>query len=308
MDAKSRVAGLAVTTNILLVILKVAVGLSIGSVSVLAEAVHSAVDLLAALMALVAVRISARPADDSHPYGHGKVENVTGTVEAVLIFGAAVIIVYESINKLIYGVQLESVDAGLVVIGISVAVNFFVSRQLSKVARRTESVALEADAAHLTTDVVTSAGVFLGLLAVRVTGLAILDPLVALGVAILILKAAWEVTQHAFVDLLDRSLPAGEQQVIRDILDRRNGEVIGYHNLRSRKAGPDRHIDLHLMMHRQLSVGEAHEVADEIEGEIKKALGASSTVNLHVEPCEGECEVCDADGNCRPAGISDRAS
>ena len=173
-----------------------AVGLMIGSVSVLAEAVHSGVDMVAALMALFAVRTSAVPPDADHPYGHGKVEDVTGTIEAVLIFGAAGLIIYESVNRLMNGVELPTVDAGLAVIGLSVVVNFFVSHRLLAVAKQTESVALEADAYHLTSDVFTSFGVFIGLALVRITGLTVLDPIIALVVAVLILKAAWEVTQR----------------------------------------------------------------------------------------------------------------
>lgn len=295
MDAKSRVAALAVFTNIVLTLAKLVVGLLIGSVSVLAEAVHSGVDLLAAVMALFAVRTSAKPPDDGHPYGHGKVENVTGTIEALLIFGAAGLIVYESVQKLLYGTELPSVDAGLAVIGLSVVVNFFVSRRLMKVARETDSVALEADAAHLTTDVVTSLGVFGGLLAVRITGLTILDPLVALGVAVLILKAAWDVTRHSSADLLDRSLPAEEQASIRELIESHNGHgglLVGFHGLRSRKAGSDRHVDLHLVVHRSASVAEAHDLCDHLEQHLENDLGVR-TVSLHVEPCKPVCEVCD---------------
>ncbi len=284
---------MAIFTNIVLTVVKLAVGLMIGSVSVLAEAVHSGVDLIAAAMALFAVRTSAKPADSDHPYGHGKVENVTGTIEAMLIFGAAALIIYESANRLLYGVELPSVDAGIAVVGLSVIVNFFVSRRLLAVAKKTESVALEADAYHLTSDVLTSLGVAIGLVLVRVTGIKVLDPLIALAVAVLILKAAWEVTQRSFVDLLDRSLPAGEQSTIKEVLARHDARLVGYHNLRSRKAGSDRHVDLHLVVHRELSVSQAHDLCDDIEGSLKDRLG-SLTCNVHVEPCpEGDCAVCD---------------
>ncbi|MHB1133342.1 MAG: cation diffusion facilitator family transporter [Chloroflexota bacterium] len=292
MDEKSRVATLAVFTNIFLTAIKLVVGVLIGSVSVLAEALHSAVDLVAAGMALFAVRTSAKPADAGHPYGHGKVENVTGTLEALLIFLAAGVIIWEAVQRLLYGVELPTVDAGLVVIGISVVVNFFVSRRLLKVAKETESVALEADAYHLTSDVLTSAGVFIGLLLVRITGLTILDPIIALVVAVMILKAAWEVTQRSFVDLLDRSLPEEELERVRGVLASHGAELVDFHKLRSRKSGSDRHLDLHLVVHRDLSVGEAHALCDRIEADLAQQLG-SVTVNLHVEPCVDNCDICD---------------
>lgn len=299
MDAhtheKSSVATLAVVTNTILTITKLVVGLLIGSVSVIAEAVHSGVDLIAAVMALVAVRVSGRPPDEGHPYGHGKIENVTGTIEAVLILGAAALIVVESVEKLLYGAELENVDWGLAVIGLSVVVNFFVSRRLLAVAKKTDSVALEADAYHLTTDVLTSVGVFVGLLLVRITGLSFLDPLVALGVAVLIVKTAWDVTKHAFVDLLDRSLPDEEQAVIRKIIERHigaeNSVLVDYHSLRSRKAGPYRHIDVHLEVHRGTSVEDAHAMCDHLEEHIEEALRPIN-VTMHVEPCQTECVVC----------------
>lgn len=295
MDAKQRVAALAIFTNVVLTGIKLVVGLMIGSVSVLAEALHSGVDLLAAVMAFFAVRTSARPPDESHPYGHGKVENVTGTIEALLIFVAAGWIVWEAIQKLLYGVELPSVDAGLVVVGLSVVVNFFVSRELMRVAKRTDSVALEADAAHLTTDVVTSLGVFAGLLGVRFTGLTIIDPIVALLVALLIVKAAWDVTKHSSLDLFDRSLPEEEQASIKSILERHsnhNGLLVGYHDVRSRKSGSDRHVDLHLVVHRSASVADAHDLCDHIEEHLENEAGMR-TVSLHVEPCDPICEVCD---------------
>jgi cation diffusion facilitator family transporter len=159
----------------------------------------------------------------------------------------------------------------------------------------TMDVALEADGAHLTTDVLTSLGVFFGLLAVRITGLTILDPIVALAVALLILKAAWDVTKHSSLDLFDRSLPEPEQETIKTILDDRTSNedlMVGYHDLRSRKAGSDKHVDMHVVVHRTASVAEAHDLCDDIEQQLSEGAGVR-TVVLHVEPCDPNCEVCE---------------
>ncbi len=288
---KTSVAALSVVSNTTLTLSKLIVGLSIGSVSVVAEAIHSGVDLLAAVIAFFAVRTSGRPPDDQYPYGRGKIENVSGTVEAVLIFLAAGMIVAEAVGKLLHGMDTPRVDLGLGVMALSVGANFVVSRLLFKVARETDSVALEADAYHLTTDILTSLGVFVGLVAVRVTGLAWLDPAAALVVAAMIIKAAWDITRRSFVDLLDRSLPDTERQLINQVLKEHNSRVVGFHQVRTRKAGGDRHIDLHLVVNGENSVSEAHDLCDHLERDLHHTLGSCS-LSIHVEPCSRECSSC----------------
>ncbi|MGQ9675370.1 MAG: cation diffusion facilitator family transporter [Chloroflexota bacterium] len=292
-NSKTSVAALSVASNLTLTLLKLAVGVYIGSVSIVAEAIHSGVDLLAAIIAFLAVRSSGRPPDDDHPFGHGKIENVSGTVEAVLIFAAAGLIMYEAAQRLLHGIELPQVDLGLVVMALSVVVNIVVSRQLFKVARRTDSIALEADGYHLTTDVLTSLGVLAGLVVVRLTGLAILDPIVALAVAGIIVKAALDITRRSFVDLLDRSLPESERQLVVQIIQDHKDRLVGVHRVRTRKAGSERHVDLHLVVNGQASVAEAHALCDHLERDLYKALGSCST-SIHVEPCRQECETCTA--------------
>ncbi len=289
--SKTGVAGLSVASNTTLTLGKLAVGLSIGSVSVVAEGIHSGMDLLASVIAFFAVRTSARPPDEKYPYGRGKVENISGTVEAVLIFLAAGMIIYEAVGKLLFGMEMPQVDLGLIMMAVSVVANTVVSRMLLKVAHETDSVALEADAYHLSTDVLTSLGVFLGLVAVRLTGWTILDPLAALLVAALIIKAAWEITSKSFVDLLDRSLPDGERQAISQILGQHGDRVVGFHQVRTRKAGGDRHVDLHLVVNGEASVAEAHDLCDHLERDLHQTLGAA-TFTIHVEPCRKQCKSC----------------
>jgi cation diffusion facilitator family transporter len=292
LDTKTGVAGLSIASNLTLTLLKLVVGAISGSVSVIAEAIHSGVDLLASVIAYVAVRTSGRPADDDHPYGHGKYENVSGTVEAVLIFLAAGLIVNEAVNKLLHQTEPPIVDLGLVVMAVSVVANVFVSRMLFRVARRTDSVALEADAYHLTTDVATSVGVFVGLAIVKITGFSFLDPIIALFVAVLIVKAAWDITRKSFVDLLDRSLPDDERKIIESVLSEHSDVVAGFHRVRTRKSGADRHIDLHLLVNGGESVAEAHDLCDHLERDLLQAIGRC-TVNIHVEPCRNACDRCD---------------
>ncbi|MEW6546828.1 MAG: cation diffusion facilitator family transporter [Bacillota bacterium] len=282
-DLAVRAARLSVISNSALVALKLAAGLLMGSVSVLSEAIHSALDLVAAGIAFYSVRQSRRPADEHHPFGHGKVENIAGTVEALLIFAAAIWIIAEAARKLIRGVRVESLGIGLLVMGLAAVVNLLVSRYLFRVARQADSVALRADALHLSTDVWTSAGVFVGLVIMAVTGYHIVDPVAALVVAVLIIHAAWDLTREAFSPLLDTSLPPEERQAIEDIISRHRADFVDFHRMRSRRAGPQRHIDLHLVVHGDHTVAEAHALCDAIEREIEGRFPRTDVV-IHVEP------------------------
>lgn len=281
----TRAAALSIASNSTLILLKLAIGLAIGSVSVIAEAIHSAVDLAAAVIAFVSVRFAARPADADHHFGHGKAENISGTVEGLLIFLGAGLVTADAARSLWQGPRLAQPDLGIAVMALSVVVNIFVSRYLYRVAKQADSLALEADAAHLHTDVWTSLGVLGGLVLVRLTGLAMIDPLLAFGVAALIAKAAYSITHRSFVGLLDLKLPTEEQLIIEQILREHRGRFLDYHRLRSRKSGPQRHIDLHLVFKPNTSVAQAHRLCDELEAHIQAALPQSS-VTIHVEPPE----------------------
>jgi cation diffusion facilitator family transporter len=288
---KTGAAGLSVLSNTLLILLKLVAGILSGSVSIIAEAIHSGIDLLAALIAFVCLRIAGRPADREHPFGHGKVENVSGTIEAVLIFVAAIFIIYEAINRIIAEAIVEYLSIGIAVMAISVVVNIIVSRHLLRIARDSDSIALEADARHLTADVYTSLGVLAGLVLVQVTGLNILDPIIAIGVAIFILRAAYSLTRRAFPPLIDIRLPEDEEVLIVSTMSEHMGELVGFHELRTRKAGSERYIELHMIMARDASIERAHSLCDHLEEDIKSRL-PNIHVTIHVEPCDMECDTC----------------
>ncbi len=289
---KTGAARLSVMSNSLLIALKLVVGLLTGSVSIIAEAVHSLIDLVAAVIAFFSVRISDKPADDSHPFGHGKVENISGTVEALLIFAAAVIIIYEAVHRIMVGGTIEMTELGMVIMLISVAVNIGVSRLLYKVARFTDSLALEADARHLSADVYTSAGVFGGLLAIKFTGLTMVDPIVAIGVALFICRTAWNITKRSFGGLVDEKLPPREETIIKAAILEHGKDLVGFHDLRTRKAGSQRYIDLHLVMEKDLSLERVHGMCDHLEADITSRLPHTSVI-IHCEPCQTkECKEC----------------
>jgi cation diffusion facilitator family transporter len=293
-STKTSAAGLSIISNSLLVVVKVAAGLLMGSVSVLSEGIHSGVDLLAAIIAFVSIRAAAKPADEDHQYGHGKIENVSGTIEALLIFLAAGYIIYEAVEKIRQGTGMESIGLGIGVMAGSAVVNIFVSRHLHKIARKTDSVALEADAWHLTTDVYTSLGIFVALIVVQVTGLTILDPIIAIAVALLILRAAWGITRKSLGGVLDQRLPGEEEDLIAGAIAEHLGEVAGFHRLRTRKAGSERYIDVHLVLPRSVTLEEAHSLCDHLEEDVKTRLPGCS-VTIHCEPCTQA-----DDGSCPP--------
>lgn len=288
---KTGAAGLSVLSNTLLILLKLVAGILSGSVSIIAEAIHSGIDLLAALIAFVSLRIAGRPADREHPFGHGKVENVSGTIEAVLIFVAAIFIIYEAINRIIAEAIVEYLGIGIAVMAISVVVNIIVSRHLLRIARDSDSIALEADARHLTADVYTSLGVMAGLVVVQVTGLNILDPIIAIGVSLFIMRAAYNLTRRAFPSLIDVKLPEEEEALIVSTMSEHMGALVSFHELRTRKAGSERHIELHMIMARDASIERAHSLCDHLEEDIMSRL-PHAHVTIHVEPCDMECDTC----------------
>lgn len=291
----TRVAALSVVSNSLLVVLKLAVGLTIGSVAVMSEAIHSGMDLLAAGIALLAVRTAARPADADHPYGHGKAENISGTIEALLIFAAAGWIIWEAARKLTGDHQVEGPGWGVAVMAFSAVVNLVISEMLFRTARKTDSIALEADGWHLRTDVYTSLGVVgaLGFIAFTESHLTALhahwiDPVAGIAVALLITHAAWKLTISSARDLMDASLPGDEKRGIHAVLRDGAHDVCGFHKLRTRKAGSQRFVDVHVLVDPQMTVRRSHEVAEHVEARIRELLPRTAIV-VHIEPCLDEC-------------------
>jgi len=291
MNAKVKTARLSILSNTSLIIMKLIVGLLTGSVSIISEAIHSTMDLLAAIIAFFSVRISDKPADKDHPYGHGKVENISGVIEALLIFVASVWIIVEAVKKLLHPEGIESIGIGFIVMFISAGVNHLVSKKLYKVAKQEDSIALEADALHLKADVYTSLGVGSGLFLIWVTGLNFLDPVVAILVAIFILKESFELLKTAFNPLLDVTLSDEEIEIIKTEMNNHENVYCNYHDLKTRKSGNKRYVDLHLVLPPNMSVKYAHDICDAIEKSIANSLN-NTTVMIHVENCENTCGTC----------------
>jgi len=292
---KEKTARLSVISNSGLVLMKFIVGFAIGSVSIISEAIHSSMDLIAAVIAFFSVRKSAEPPDVHHEFGHGKFEDISGLVEALLIFVAAILIIREAILKLIGEpsdlLKPELLIFGIAVMGISALANWFVSQRLMKVAKQSESIALESDAWHLRTDVYTSLGVFCGLILIRLTGITIFDPLFALGVAIVIMKAAYDLTRRSLSDLIDHSIPQSDEQRIKEIICDHASSYAGFHDLKTRRSGPEIFIEFHLVVPGTVSVLQSHDLSDHLESDLKVEF-PRATITIHTEPCNEGCTRC----------------
>ena len=291
-SGSSGAARLSLLVVVCLIALKVVVGVITGSLSILAQAADSFLDLFAVSITFLAIRVASKPADAEHPFGHGKAENIAAIIQAVLIFFAGGTIIYTAVQRVQTETALEMTEAGIGVMAISILASLFLSRHLRKIAKKEDSAALEANAHNIAADVYSAAAVLIGLTVVRFTDLHIIDDILAGIVALFILKVGFDVLRNSFGGLVDMKLPEEEESAIKAaIMEHFGGEVVSFHKLRTRKAGNQRYIDLHLVMPRHLSIDEAHEMCDHLEKDMKRRLIRTDTT-IHVEPCDGKCEAC----------------
>ena len=283
MNRKVKVSLISIISNSILILFKVIAGILSGSVSIISEAIHSSMDLIASLVAFYSVKESSKPADKDHPYGHGKIENISGIFEGILIFVAAGMIIFEAIKKIMNPSVIEKEYIALAVMLFSALVNFFVSRKLYKVAKEEDSMALEADALHLKTDVYTALGVGIGILLIMITKLSILDSIVAILVAMLIVKEAFELCKNALGYLIDTKLPDEDEAKIKMIIEEHKDKFIDYHKLKTRKSGNMKHIDFHITVDPDLTVREAHSIIAVLKKEMCDSL-KNTRVNIHLDP------------------------
>jgi cation diffusion facilitator family transporter len=281
---KERAARLSIASNTGLIVLKLVAGAATGSIAIVTEAVHSSIDLLASVVAYLSLRKADEPADESHMYGHAKIENVAAAIEGMLILVGAGVIVFEAVRRLATNGRVTNIVVGIAVIGLSAVVNLGVSTYLYRQARAHDSPALEGDAAHLRADAWTSIAVLVGLVLIQVTGVAELDSVVALLVASAIVYAGIRILSRSSRVLVDEALPADELDVVRQVIAAHPAsDVSGYHKLRGRRAGSARYIDLHLQFAPGTSLERAHEIAHEVDGEVRRRLPGAEVL-VHIEP------------------------
>jgi cation diffusion facilitator family transporter len=282
---RSRAAAVSIVSNTALIALKLVAGLVTGSVAILTEAIHSSVDLAASYIAFFSVRQAETPADASHRYGHEKFENMAAAAEGVLVLVGSGVIVYAAVGSLIEGADLDSLGFGIGVVAFATVVNLVVSTWLFRQAVVTQSAALEGDAIHLRTDAYTSAGVLAGLALVQWTGAEWLDPVLALVIAAAIVVTGLRIVARSWGVLVDEALPDAEQSAIREAIELFAGRgIVGYHQLRTRRAGARRYVDLHLQFRSGTSLEDAHGTAHALQDEISRRLPGGTDVLIHLEP------------------------
>jgi len=283
---KRRAAALSIASNVTLIALKLVAGAVTGSVAIVTEAVHSSVDLIASVIAYFSVRKAGEPADELHRYGHEKIENLAAAIEGMLILVGSGIIVFESLRRLIRGGTVDHLGFGIAVVAFSAVANLIVSASIARTARATVSPALEGDAAHLRTDAYTSLAVLVGLALVQLTGAEWLDPVVALIVAVAIVRAGVKLLLGSSRVLVDEALPEDEREAIHaQVVAFADRGVVGYHKLRTRRAGARRYVDLHLQFEAGTSLEQAHEIAHAIQDAIAARLQGADVL-IHLEPAD----------------------
>ena len=288
---KNRAAAISLGVIACLVGVKIAVALVSGSLSVLAQGADSFLDLFSVAVTFISIRIAARPADDEHPFGHGKVESVSAIIQAALIAIAGGLIIYTAVLRLISGATLEMAEAAIGTMAFSMVVSIGLARYLHRVARETESPALTANARNIAADVYSAGAVLVGLLVARITGLAAIDPILAILVALYLFKVAADVAWHSTGELIDERLPEAEESLIHAAITEHADRIVGFHKLRTRKSGGMRHIDLHIVMPRNVGLEEAHDFCDHLEQDVGSKL-RQAHLTIHCEPCQDECDRC----------------
>ena len=263
-----------------------------GSVSLLSDAVESIVNLMGALMALGMLTIAARPADNGHTFGHSKAEYFASLVEGLLILGAAAAISYTAIDRFIHPRPLEQMGFGLIVSTGASVVNFVVARVLMKAGKKYNSITLEADSQHLMTDVWTSVGVIGGLVVVSLTNWLLLDPLMALIVAVNIVWTGINLVRRSVDGLMDVALPETEQKIIEAVMEKYRAKSVEFHALRTRQAASRRFISVHVLVPGHWTVHDAHHIAEDFEGDIRAGIG-DAVISTHLEPIDDEISMHD---------------
>ncbi len=282
---KKFAAGLSIFSNAAIIILKLIAGFLSGSISIISEAIHSLSDMLASVLTFFSVTRASEPADKEHPFGHARYEDMSGFIEGVLILFAAFFIIFEAGKKLLFGQHIDFEPVlGIYVMLFAVVANFAVSSYLFKIAKKSQSIALLADAEHLRTDIYSSFGVLLGLVLIKITGIQILDPLIALLVAVFILKTGFSITKTAWNNLLDSSLPEKDVQLIEKVVtDFKDKGVLKYKDIKSRQVGAHKIIEMVLIFPSEMTILACHNLCDEVEEKLEHALG-NTVVVIHAEP------------------------
>jgi cation diffusion facilitator family transporter len=281
----TRYAWLSIGTAFGTFALKTVAWMLTSSVGLLSDALESLVNVGAAVMLLAILRIAATPADESHAYGHNKAEYFASGFEGMLVIVAAGAIAYSATYRLVHSRPLEHAGVGLALTTVASGLNLLVARLLMRTGRRHRSIALEADAQHLMTDVWTSAGVIVGVAVVALTGWLVFDPLIALAVAVNIVLIGWRLLNESIKGLMDAAWPPEQRAVLESVLDQFRADGVRFDAVRTRRAGARSFASLHVLVPGRWTVQQGHDLLEEIERRIAKHVPAV-TVDIHLQPLE----------------------
>lgn len=289
--SSNRTIKIFVSVIIGLVVLKLAVGATISSISVLAQAANGIIDLFAVIVSFVTIKIAVKPADKEHPFGHGKVEAVATTVQALVIFVIGVIIIYYSIPRIIDDSALRFTELGMAVMVFSIFASFLLSSFLLREPRLAQSNFIKMNARNIAADIYSCTAILAGLIIILFTNWYILDPIIAIMMALWVFKRGIDILRKSSSSLIDERLPVNEEDLISSTIMEHYSELVGFHQLRTRRSGYHRYIDLHLVVPRYFNVAEAHKITEHLERDIRRKLPHASMI-VHIEPCEKNCQEC----------------
>lgn len=288
-NPKVRAAAFSITGASCLAAIKLFIALTSGSMAVMASAIDSLLDILMSGINFMAIRQAEQPPDENHPFGHGKFETLATFFQALVITCSGAWIIYEASLRLAKGDKLENVDQGIGILAFSAVISWFIARYLLKVAKQTDSTALEADALHFSMDIYSNLGLMVGLLLVRWLEIYWLDAALSILVASYILHEALQLLKRSLTDILDQELPDDIKHQVHELISSHEAPLSGYHGLRTRRAGSLKIMDFHLEVCKEMSVAEAHKIADSLEKKIEKTIPGADVI-IHIEPCEkGTC-------------------
>lgn len=283
--SSAKLAGVSIAASIGTIILKLGAFFLTNSVSLLSDALESFVNLIAATITFLMVRLAHKPADETHPYGHGKAEYISSVVEGFFIMIAAAAIIITAVQRLIHPMPLETPGLGLLFSIMASAINLVVGLVLIKNGKKRHSLALESDGHHLMTDVYTTAGVLVGLVIVYTTRLYILDPIIAIIVGLNIISAGFSIVQKSLSGFMDSSIGKEYLDFIKNIFAEYKSQKIEFHGMRTRQSGSRKFISFHMLVPGAWSVQQAHSISEDVEKKIRSSI-PQATITIHIEPLE----------------------
>lgn len=293
MEAKQKASAFAAASAFALSLSKFFVGMLSGSMAVVASGLDSLLDVFMSAMNFLAIRKADQPADQSHPYGHGKAESIAASVQALVIISTGVFIIYKAAQKFLLKVAIVYSLLDLAVMCLSLVFSLFISIVLKRVGRRTESSALLADALHYTSDLYSNSAAILAIMLTYCTRMEFFDILFAIVTGLIIIFSAVQILKGGISGLMDSSIPRALEDDIEFVIDGMPFPCAGYHKLRTRFSGNRKYIDFHLLTCRKLSIDEAHRLADTIEERIADRVARVDTT-IHIEPCAYTCDLSEA--------------